>query len=268
MRRKLRTTLAATFVLGLATAAPAFAVVPDNDDIASPTIVGALPYTASQETIDATTGPTDPDCFGTGPTVWYAFTPADAGWYQLDTFGSDYDTTLYLGTPDGAGGIDLIACNDDSGTVQSRIVFQADAGVTYLVMIGAFEGTSGGNLVFNVTATTEPIPLDLTVTIDAKGHFTRDGRAQVSGTVECNVDAFGYMEVEVSQQVGRFTVLGYAWLDFECSADGGTWALDVAGVTGRFAGGNATVTVYAGAYDPVGDTFDEESLQRTVRLAR
>ena len=37
--------------------------------------------------------------------MWYAFTPSNSGTYVADTFGSNYDTTLYVGTPDGAGGM-------------------------------------------------------------------------------------------------------------------------------------------------------------------
>ena len=58
----------------------------------------------------ATRRRTDPD----RATVWYSFTPDADGDYLADTFGSDYDTTLYVGTPDGAGGIDVIGCIDDN----------------------------------------------------------------------------------------------------------------------------------------------------------
>ena len=251
-----------------ATAVPVLAAAPGNDDISSPVVVGALPYSNSQDTSEATAGATDPDCYGSGPTVWYAFTPDDSGWYQLDTFGSDYDTTLAVGTSDGAGGIDVLACNDDSLDVQSRVVIELAAGETYLAVVGAFGSGPGGSLVFNVDATSEPQILELSVGIDAVGRFLRDGTARISGTVECSSEAFGYLEVELTQKVGRFTVLGYGWAEFTCSPEAGTWQLDVSGITGRFAGGNAAVRLFAEAYDPVNDSYAWTEAQRGVRLAK
>ncbi len=251
-----------------ATAAPVLAAAPANDDISSPIAVGALPYSNAQDTSEATSGATDPDCAGGAATVWYAFTPADSGWYQLDTIGSDYDTTLAIGVADGSGGIDMLACNDDSVDLQSRLVLDLIAGETYLVVIGSFGGGSGANLMFNVDATTEPVILDLSVTVDSTGRFLRTGQARIHGTVTCNVEAYGYLEARVTQQVGRFTVTGFGSTEFTCSTEGGTWQLDVSGYGARFAGGNASVELYAEAYDFVGGSWDSEYVGATIRLMR
>ena len=81
--------------------------------------------------------------------MWYAFTPSGSKRIEANTFGSDYDTDLvvYTGT---RGDLTEIACNDDAESVQSRVVFDAVAGETYFIMVGAFASGPGGNLVFNL----------------------------------------------------------------------------------------------------------------------
>jgi hypothetical protein len=82
--------------------------------------------------------------------VWYTFTPRASKRIEVNTFGSDYDTDLviYTGTP---GDLTEIACVDDAGnTVQSKVVFDAVAGETYYIMVGAWNSGPGGNLVFNL----------------------------------------------------------------------------------------------------------------------
>jgi hypothetical protein len=55
---------------------------------------------------------------------------------------------IYTGTQ---GDLTEITCNDDAGEgVQSKVVFDAVAGTTYFIMVGAFASGPGGNLVFNL----------------------------------------------------------------------------------------------------------------------
>ena len=233
-------------------ASPALAAPPDNDDLADATVVTALPYSNSQDTSDATTQPTDPDdCgIGAGPTVWYAFTPAASGRLEVNTFGSDYDTTLYLGTPDGSGGVDVLACNDDAGgDLQSRIRFDADEGVAYLVMVGAFAGGPGGSLTFNLLVAPPVEPLVLSLSLDPTGRFERNGDAIVSGTVTCSGADSVWLYGSLAQQVGRFRVLGDGDTSAPCSAGGVSWQIRISGDTGSFAGGRAAAWVGAEACD-------------------
>src|SRR5262245_42855687 len=70
-------------------AAPSAAAAPANDDIGSPSVVGALPWTDSQDTTEATTGASDPDfCFGgtqDQATVWFEFTAGQSRRYVATT---------------------------------------------------------------------------------------------------------------------------------------------------------------------------------------
>ena len=145
--------LAAVAVLGNATAAQA--APPSNDDIADAIVVTAVPFTDSVNTSEATYVATDTGC---GPaTVWYRFTPADSGFIEFHTAGSDYDTTLGLHTGEPSA-LNLVQCNDDSVYgLQSRIIAEVAAGETYYISAGHCCGAGeigqvgpGGNLVFTV----------------------------------------------------------------------------------------------------------------------
>ena len=127
---------------------------PANDDFDDAVVVTKANFTASLNTSEATTAGDDPvpTCAngGRGPTVWYAFTPTHSKRFEANTFGSDYDTDLavFTGT---RGDLTEVICNDDAGEgVQSKVVFDAVAGETYYIMVGAFNSGPGGNLVFHL----------------------------------------------------------------------------------------------------------------------
>ena len=146
-KRRFRTLLAlvGAAVLLLPSAPGALAQVPSNDDFDNATVIAGLPFQDSLDTTEATTAADDPDCAGNGHTVWYAFTPGADVTITANTSGSDYDTTLsaYTGS---RGALEQVACNDDSGSLQSRIVFAATSGTTYFFMVGSFFDSPGGAL--------------------------------------------------------------------------------------------------------------------------
>jgi hypothetical protein len=122
-------------------------VPPDNDAFASAATVTSLPFQAGLATVEATTAADDPFCEGNAASVWYAYTPPVTTWLTASTLGSDYDTTLsaYTGSP---GSLSSVACNNDTGGLQSQVTFLASAGVTYYLMAAGVSG--GGNLVLSV----------------------------------------------------------------------------------------------------------------------
>ncbi|HEY2956781.1 MAG TPA: hypothetical protein VGM21_01020 [Actinomycetota bacterium] len=120
--------LLAALAVTLLSVAPAVAAPPANDDFDSAVAITALPFEATQDTAEATRAADDPECVdGDGHTVWYSFTPSADVDVVVDTFGSDYDTTLsaWTGT---RGALSQVACNDDFQSLQSRIAFTANAG--------------------------------------------------------------------------------------------------------------------------------------------
>jgi hypothetical protein len=125
-----------------------------NDLRRNATRVTAFPFFDTVDTSAATTSPNDPDCFGNGPTVWYRIIPPTDGTIVIDTFGSDYDTTLSAYV---RSGLTLVreACNDDTDGLQSQIEVQGRQGVPVLVMVGAFASGPGGLLNITIQAATD-----------------------------------------------------------------------------------------------------------------
>ena len=181
--------VAATVALATMLAPAAFAAGPANDRISGAIAVAAIPARISIDTTEATSSRTDPGyCFGPelGPdpaTVWFSYTATESGPLGATTFGSDYDTTLYVGTTN-RGMFEQIACGDDSRNLQSAIRFDATAGVTYLFAVGASPAGDGmgGNLVFNLDV--GPVAQVVDVTLDPNGTLVKRG-VVFHGTVSC-----------------------------------------------------------------------------------
>jgi hypothetical protein len=243
----------AVLVLG-ALATPVAAAPLRNDDIDSPIVIGDFPYSNTQDTQRATTGPTDPGfCYDpTGPadsnTVWYSYTATEDGRLAVSTFGSDYDTTLYVGTANDSGGIDVIGCVDDSGGgLQSYVGFDAVAGTTYLFMVGTccgFPGSDGGGtLVFSLDVGEPALILD--VTVDPTGEVDR-GLVTLTGTATCSTTSdFAFIDLSLTQRVGKRTIVGFGSTELtSCGPTPTQWTLVLEGFNGRFAGGNATADVF------------------------
>jgi opacity protein-like surface antigen len=158
--------LAVLLVVLLVPAAGAQAAAPANDDFGSAVGITALPYSDVRLTNEATSDPADPNCFGGGRTVWYSFTPTEAGRVSVDTLESNYDTTLgiYTGTK---GSLTEIACSDNFGYGKKSLVrFDAQAGTTYQVMVGSLTTGKRGTLRLNATtappkATNDDEPIEI-----------------------------------------------------------------------------------------------------------
>jgi hypothetical protein len=136
-----------SLVLSAATGVPG----PSNDNFAAAVAVGTVPAQFTAETDGATTEAAEPIAFACasvstriGNTVWYTFTPAASASVGIDTFGSSFDTVLAVYTGGALGGLTPVVCNDDrDGTLQSRVSFTAQAGTTYRIQVGGFNGAFG-----------------------------------------------------------------------------------------------------------------------------
>ncbi len=124
---------------------------PPHDNCQTPRLISALPYQDDALTVEATVVASDPiSCTGNQGqnSVWYSMTPTVNSWYGLDTKASDYDTVISVYTG-ACGSLTRVACNDDFSNAvanqnRSLLVFQAQAGTTYL--IEAVGKGSGGTL--------------------------------------------------------------------------------------------------------------------------
>lgn len=166
--------------------APAWAAVPGNDLISNATIVGALPYTDSSSTAEATTTGEPTDCVS-GPAIWYRFRPTSTVGVQADTLGSGFDTKLavYQGKP-GARSTAL-ACNDDSGGYgTSEIALYLNPKYTYYFMVGGFSSNTGSTEFSLTQQTTVPVEK---VTLAASVSST--GTVELSGSLWCDANTSG-----------------------------------------------------------------------------
>jgi hypothetical protein len=180
-----------------------------------------------------------------------------------DTFGSDYDTTLsaWVGA---RGALQRVACNDDAVHLQSRILFDVSAGVTYFLMAGSFFDSPGGNLTLSVREA--PPPLQMTVRLDATGSVDRAGVATLRGRLTCSRQAAPDLLGTLRQQAGRRVAVGtFAANDVPCL--GATrWQARVVGETGTYRRGNATAVVAATFEDPRRGEIIRARDERVVRL--
>jgi hypothetical protein len=93
------------------------------------------------------------------------------------------------------------------------------------------------------------------------------GTALLTGTVTCSDVAEGtFLEVQLSQRVGRFTIRGFGFGETTCGPEPSEWWAEVQGDNGRFAGGHATAMVFAGACDAF--RCSETQVTVNVRLRR
>jgi hypothetical protein len=126
-----------------------------NDSCTNPMDVTTTPFRYSMVTTSATADASDPapPCGNRSraKSVWFRYTPPSNGSVVANTYGSNYDTLLAAFTkPDSTFYSVAGACNDDSSGTQSRIAFQATAGVSYYFLVTAYSN-NGGNLVFQLT---------------------------------------------------------------------------------------------------------------------
>lgn len=116
---------------------------------------GSLPVTAFDNT--GTANNVAGSCGGLGPERTFAYTVPQTGVYTIDTFGSSFDTVLYIWN--GVCGGPEIACNDDSngGTI-SQLTVSLTAGQSIVIVVDSYDPSGGGSIVLNVNLAPTPTP--------------------------------------------------------------------------------------------------------------
>jgi hypothetical protein len=240
----------------------AFAAAPGNDNFVDATVITALPYSDVVDTTEATVEGTDPLPVACGfelqSTVWYSFTPGTDGDLAVDTLGSGYDTTLavFTGSP---GNLVEVGCNDDAVGLQSRVIWTADAAVTYFIMAGSYS-PGGGSLHLNLHTSAGPFAVE-DFAVNTTGRVqAKTGVATISGTLVCSGEPGRvYLEVSLRQRIGRAYVHGFNDGAVLCEGSR-TWSVTVSGSDGLFVAGRASAAVFA-SWDA-----DSRSIDTIVRL--
>ncbi len=139
-RIALATALTAAFALlvpGVAHAAP-----PSNDDLDQATAITALPFTAQQDTSEATKAVDDPSwcqSYDVRGSVWFRYTATADGYLRASTTGSDPEMILavHTGTRGALRGV------DNGCGVGQDVTFVAKAGTTYSIMVSGYDVPGG-----------------------------------------------------------------------------------------------------------------------------
>jgi hypothetical protein len=264
--KRLTVLISLVAMFSLAFATPALAAAPGNDAYAGRIAVGALPYSNSQDTTEATTDADDVeantvcDAPATDASVWYELAaPADSS-IIVDVSASDYSAGVIVvsGSP---GSFVIEACGPGA------IGFLAASGVTYAIL--AFDDQQDGVGNGGALEITIDVAPTVDVTVNPIGQFNKlTGSATISGTLTCTGDVFfTEVDVELRQSVGRFTVSGFGVAFDEqpiCDGTEQPWSVEVIGSTGKFKGGQAASVTLAFACGSVECGFDSE--EQIVRL--
>ena len=268
VRRAAAVAAAAFLAIGVASA-PVWAAAPANDELAGATHV-ALGDHITQDTTEATTSDAEAafnqNCWlpVTKAMVWYTFTPTADTAFAVDTGASSYSAgyMLFEGTPSANS---MITCGAGSSGAEA-----AHAGKTYTIAVVDWDGdgdqANGGNLVLDLVDR-GPLPT-LKVTLDPRANVDKSGAVWLTGTYSCSLASRIGFDIQLSENVGRFTVNGYGSLNDENSCDGSAipFKLPISGYDGKFAGGKATALV---ATDACGDAAcDNTYFQQTIQLAK
>jgi hypothetical protein len=184
----------------LATAGPAVAAPPANDDVADATVLTALPFRTVVDTTEATSEATDPFCEGPNShSIWYRLTPSVSAEYAVTQFifpdfPLDLGIGVYTGRP---GALTEVACNNSRG---ANVRWEARAGTSYLIMVATGQGLGRGFADIPLTIQRVPPPIEVRFGVGDLRLDPASGGVFVPMTVRCSLPAsFVQIQISISQ---------------------------------------------------------------------
>lgn len=256
---RLMAALAAGLPLLLATASPAAAAAPSNDDITNATVIANMPFHDTVDMSQATWNfSTDSPCFGSQDlhSVWYTFTPVTSEQVAFDPSASLglIGIDVFTGSP---GALSRVGCGSGglSGGSNGGFILNATGGTKYWVMASTICCAATPNLNLWVYLAVAP---QATVTVDG-GTVDLGGNATIAGTLDCVgtvPNGVEFVAGNVRQSVGRLSsvVANFNRGGFACAQAVG-WTALAQPFAGKFVGGHATVNAQAGVCNIVGCVF-------------
>lgn len=265
--RRVLAASAAALLLTPLVASAALAAAPDNDSVATATVV-TLGQTITQDTSEATSDALDAELNSncgapaTNGSVWFSYEDTTGAGLLVDLGASSFSAGAMIVAGDPASGGYLMACGP--GGVAAR---GDGTPTTYYVM--AFSdtpGVTGGSL----TASFEALPPAPTaaLTVDPRATAYKDGSLRLTGTYSCsNADGYNsFIDGMVTQTVGRMKIEGwFSVYPLECDGAVRPWEAIAWSPNGLFAGGkaaNVTFALACGLADCAG-TVVEQKIQVT-----
>lgn len=142
-----------TAIIAAVLAAATLAVAqPPNDDCASATVIGALPFVDAIDTSLATNGVDDQvhSCTGAldANTVWYTWVAPANQTLDLDMFGTAYDSVVAVYDACGAAATEVACFYDDSGE-DTRAPLSVRSGATLYIQVSD-AGSGGGAMSLSI----------------------------------------------------------------------------------------------------------------------
>ncbi len=135
------------------TALSALAAPPANDNFASAVaLTTGTAKTGTNAEATLQTGepfPQGQTATSYGGSVWYTWSTTTAGWYEVNTLGSSFDTILSVWSGSTLTGLTAIHANDEApydgsgnSSSQSRLMFQAAASTPYRIAVGGWKSST------------------------------------------------------------------------------------------------------------------------------
>jgi len=142
-----------------------FQVFAPNDPFAGADPLSGASATAAGSNVGFTgeVGEPNPFADATIQSAWWKWTAPTDGMASVDTFGSNFDTTLGVYTGTAVNALTTIGTNDDSGGSQSKVTFAAFKGTTYYFAVDG-KAAATGNIAINLNQTPNVAPSNVVVT--------------------------------------------------------------------------------------------------------
>ncbi|MEH1816885.1 MAG: DUF4347 domain-containing protein [Nostoc sp.] len=142
-------------------------VLGGSDSFSSRTVLTGGFVTDTGSNVAATAEAGEPDHAGLSnpnKSVWWTWTAPSSGTYEVNTVGSNFDSTLGVYTGSTVSSLTTIGSNDDSPYgLPSQVIFSATAGTAYQVAVSGYQGNTGSiglqisGTTVGVTAGTTPV---------------------------------------------------------------------------------------------------------------
>lgn len=131
---------------------------PVNDDFATPTAVGALPFALTQQSVGATSQPGEPTptCGPVDNTVWFSFSPSQAVVVDAAVTGAAVRPAVAIWESRDGNDLEQLTCAPgESGGGTTRLTVELAPGRSYRVQVG---DAGGGSITVALAASdTQPV---------------------------------------------------------------------------------------------------------------